>query len=1014
MRRKIISMLMAAVMTLSTANVPVLASEMTMRQVGIEKVSEEIDVLSQGRKIEEQDIDAEDMVNAASTEYASGECGDNLTWEYEDEVLTIGGTGNMWDYEYGAVPWNDYMFAITQLELEDGITSIGDSAFWFFYISGELMIPEGVTNIGQFAFAYCGDLEGDLVFPKSLRTIENGAFKECTGFSGNVVIQESVTDIGHSAFYNCTGVESIIFKGSKPEFGLEVFQNVIADVYYPADDSSWTGIEVQSSLGGTLNWIPYEGDFTETISGTCGNNLYWELEEGILTITGTGAMYSYGATKSPWYEYRDEITELVLHEGITSIGSEAFKECGSISGDLILPDSLVSIGESAFYGCSGFSGELLIPEGVTSIGNSAFSDCTGFTGDLILPDGITSIGGWVFTRCSGFDGELIIPDGVISIGKCAFRNCSSLGGELIIPSSVTSIGDMAFENCSNFSGSLNIPSGVTSIGDSVFENCSGLDGELVLPERLTYIGDDAFNGCIGFSGDLIIPERVTSIGNYAFYNCTKLTSIVLPGSVSAIGKDAFTNSGITFETTDSVKYLTLANNTTFVIIYANRSITSITWPSDVVGVAGGAFASCTSLTSVEIPSTILNINEYTFNGCTKLVSVEIPSSITEISNYAFAGCSQLASVTFANESQLTTIGDYAFQNCTALISILIPSNVVNIKDYAFSGCNQLTSIDFSANSKLEVLGNYVFQNCSKLTSINFANVNKLTTIGNYAFGSCSILPTIIIPSSVESIGEYAFYSCYKLDSVDFANDSKLTTIAQRVFAYCNVLTSVVIPRGLTTISEYAFNGCSKLATIKYMGTPNEFELIVVGANNTDFTSAKVVYYYGWNVTSRIDPTCTADGFEAYEKDGETGQIVLPMIPHDYEDAVCSICGKEAVTIVTEISEGTYGFINSDGIYTSNNKGKGSTNAYATITAMKACEIVITWTVSSQANYDKFYIYVNNTVQSTVNGVSGIKNGTLTLTLAVGDVVKLRYYKNSSTNSNNDCATFTYIETEITE
>ena len=103
----------------------------------------------------------------------------------------------------------------------------------------------------------------------------------------------------------------------------------------------------------------------------------------------------------------------------------------------------------AFYGCSGLTGNLVIPEGVTSIGNYAFYECSGFTGDLVIPEGVTKIENYTFTSCSGFNGSLVIPEGVVSIGKWAFRECSGLIGNLVIPESVISIENSAFRDCDN-------------------------------------------------------------------------------------------------------------------------------------------------------------------------------------------------------------------------------------------------------------------------------------------------------------------------------------------------------------------------------------------------------------------------------------------------------------------------------------------------------------------------------------------------------------------------------------
>ena len=148
------------------------------------------------------------------------------------------------------------------------------------------------------------------------------------------------------------------------------------------------------------------------------------------------------------------LTEFKFPQGITSIGEKysndgAFKNCRGLTGDLIIPEGVTSIGYSAFYGCSGLTGSLIIPEGVISIEYSAFYGCSGLTGDLIIPEGVTSIGESAFRECSGFDGNLVIPNSVTSIEHFAFYECSGLTGNLVIPEGVINISNTAFYGCDN-------------------------------------------------------------------------------------------------------------------------------------------------------------------------------------------------------------------------------------------------------------------------------------------------------------------------------------------------------------------------------------------------------------------------------------------------------------------------------------------------------------------------------------------------------------------------------------
>ncbi len=241
-------------------------------------------------------------------------------------------------------------------------------------------------------------------------------------------------------------------------------------------------------------------------SGTCGDNgsnVTWKLtEDGILTISGTGAMIDYGDDKSyrktPWRDYF--IESVRIDEGVTSIGGWAFTNC--VLTSVMIPDSVTSIACGAFSECRSLA-SVTIPDSVTSIGGYAFRGCTGLT-SVTIPDSVTSIDGYAFSGCTGLT-SVTIPDSMTSIGGGAFSGCSGLTS-VTIPSSVTSIGGGAFSGCTSLT-SVAIPSSVTEIGGSAFSGCTGLTS-------------------------VTIPDSVTSIDGYAFSGCDSLTDVYYAGTAA--------------------------------------------------------------------------------------------------------------------------------------------------------------------------------------------------------------------------------------------------------------------------------------------------------------------------------------------------------------------------------------------------------------------------------------------------------------------------------------------------
>ena len=226
------------------------------------------------------------------------------------------------------------------------------------------------------------------------------------------------------------------------------------------------------------------------------------------------------------------------------IGNSAFNGCSGLTS-ITLPSSVTSIGAAAFKGCSGLT-SLTIPPGVTEIGNYAFEGCSGLT-SLTIPPGITSISDGAFYDCSGLT-SLTIPPGVTKIGSGGFAGCSALTS-ISLPSSLTSIYSFAFSGCSSLT-SLTIPSGVTRIGDVAFNSCSALTS-ISLPSSLTSIGDVVFQCCnvkevrFYINGDFeaYLTKGHPYIGCHCgikyYLNDEEITSIVVPSSITTLGKYAF-------------------------------------------------------------------------------------------------------------------------------------------------------------------------------------------------------------------------------------------------------------------------------------------------------------------------------------------------------------------------------------------------------------------------------------------------------------------------------------------
>ena len=353
---------------------------------------------------------------------------------------------------------DDAFYGCTSLEsitIPDSVTSISFGAFYDCTSLKSLTIPDGVTSIADCAFLGCESLES-ITIPDGVTSIGVSVFEACTSLE-SITIPDGVTSIADCAFIGCTSLDSITIPDSVTSIGNDAFYNT---AYYN-NASNWE------------NDVLYIGN---------------HLIEAKDTVSG----------------------DYTIKDGTKIIADGAFMDCTSLDS-ITIPDSVTSISDGAFVGCTSLE-SITIPDSVTSIGYSAFYDTAYYNNDSNWENDVLYIGNRLIQAKDTISGDYTVKDGTKTIADGAFMGCASLEN-IAIPDSVTSIGDSAFQYCASLEN-ITIPNGVTSIGEAAFLYCASLKS-------------------------VTIGDSVTSIGEAAFFDCSSLESITIPDSVTNIGDDAF-------------------------------------------------------------------------------------------------------------------------------------------------------------------------------------------------------------------------------------------------------------------------------------------------------------------------------------------------------------------------------------------------------------------------------------------------------------------------------------------
>ncbi|MBQ5656102.1 MAG: leucine-rich repeat domain-containing protein, partial [Bacteroidaceae bacterium] len=458
--------------------------------------------------------------------------------------------------------------------IPDTVETIGKSAFDQCISLVHVVIPDKVTTIGPKAFQRCNALKS-VTIGKGVTQIGDNAFKNCETLKTLTWLAEGDVALGVDVFSgttNTANVDLLMTYHHADEitdlvnwngYTFKTIRVLCADGtlnhttdYTGNNDLShhiacstcgYVGDEVHAyGENGTCGICSYTCTHTTFAGGTCicgkitggycgaegdGKNLTWTLVDGVLTISGEGAMKECSkSAELPWAADRAEIHSVEIGNGVTTIAKYAFAYFALLT-EVQIPDSVVSISTGAFGECRKLE-KINIPAKVTVIPEKAFFNCESLK-SITLEGNITTIETKAFQYCDKLT-EILLPSSVETIGEYVFFHCWRLS-EIVIPDSVTSIGVGAFMECGTLKN-VTIGKGVTQIGDGAFGYCTALETLTWLAEGDVSLGENVFEETNTANIDLLLTyhhaDEITDLVNWNGYTFKSIRVLCADGTLN--------------------------------------------------------------------------------------------------------------------------------------------------------------------------------------------------------------------------------------------------------------------------------------------------------------------------------------------------------------------------------------------------------------------------------------------------------------------------------------------------
>lgn len=675
-------------------------------------------------------------------------------------LLTIDfGTGSVLEY-IGNYAFNNCSVLDLSLpaSLKNTITAgnpsggIGYYAFENCIALAAITIPTGVTFVYEGTFKNCTSLT-TAVIHSDIVYIGESAFEGCTSLL-ELTVPEKIEHLGDKAFYNCTGATNLNYYPTAS--GLEINETIANQIF---GNLGTIGLGTNVVIGANVKFIPAHLFYGTALSSPKITGIAFETSAGMSSVAEIGEKAFY---------YANNITSLVLPEGLITIQEQAFAYCLALE-------------------------QLTIPSSVTLMKYRAFAFLGKLTDLYYNP-----------TACADFENEILEVNKTevfLGIGNYQDEFYTNEGILLTIGNSVVSLPENMFYHMENRAKvkeiALELNTTLTTISSNAFYMQEGLTTMSNITDTITYIGESAFEGCTSFvSSDVM--RHATTVNNEAFLNCSSLPSLYMAEELITLG-----NTGVYMNCTGVEEVFVYTYN------IPQAPFVSFNTIFKGVGIANG-FALNIASDVTSIPDHFMHnfenfgtdgeIQEWTLN----ISELNIANPGIIIGDYAFSGVGKLTDITLGitELDDVTYLGDYAFYRCPDLVNVTLGNVEMNKPEesitsthiFAYSSVVKLETVN-----KLHIseIGRYAFYHCENLNVIN--PNHDIEYKEHVGWGYCD--------NQINTIGEYAFaYS----GVTDVYLSAYISAIGAHAFEGCLSLTIFRWPDNVTDIGDYAFYNCENL------------------------------------------------------------------------------------------------------------------------------------------------------------------------------------------------------------